>query len=155
MIRFMMCREQEWTHGSQIRGSPPRSCRSIASSLQPSVRPASAPVTVPPLHWDYSPLYLQHLHSGWPCQASVSCWTKGWLNKRSRNSEASLIQIQFPESLTNELELGGRHSVGAEDARWSVPYSSWQMDFNKINICSVIIIAPLPFPWRPSQTVWV
>lgn len=35
MIGFMLHREQEWTQGSQIRDSPPRSCKNIAFSPQP------------------------------------------------------------------------------------------------------------------------
>lgn len=108
MIRLMMETEQEWTQGSQNSGSPPRSSRSIASSLEPSVSPASALITFhhhhllslqPPLLWVYSPLYLQHLQSSCPWWASVCCWMKGWLNQQSRNSEVSFIPTQFLENL--------------------------------------------------------
>lgn len=134
MIRLMLSREQDWTQGRQIEDSLPRSYRSTAPSLQPSVDPASALITFnhhhllhlwPPLQWDYSPLYIQHLHSSCLCQASFCCWMKGWLSKQPRNSEASLIQIQFPKFLKMSHNLGGGHSVEAEDARWSVPSSSW------------------------------
>lgn len=45
MIRFMFHRVQEWTQRNQIRDSPQRSCKNIASSLQPSVGPALALIT--------------------------------------------------------------------------------------------------------------
>ena len=49
-IRFRLAREQEWRQGTQIERLPPRSYRSINSSLQPSVSSASVLTTFPHHH---------------------------------------------------------------------------------------------------------